>query len=58
MWLGDRLLLETARPMEDVEVTIHELWTLSEAGNTLLIAAVVSSPAGKEEIRAAFRKKE
>lgn len=56
MWLGDHLLMKTARDWEGVSTTLEELWTLSEDGKTLRIDAVVTTAHGTEEILAVFQK--
>jgi hypothetical protein len=55
-WIGDKLMIESAREVQGVTLKQKEIWTLSSDGKQLTIDAHVSLPNGEFDVKQVFEK--
>ena len=55
-WIGDKLIIESAREFQGVTLKQKEIWSLSPDGKTLTIDAHVTIPNGEFDVKQVFDK--
>ena len=55
-WDGDNLVIDSKREIQGMEITQHEVWTLSSDGKILTIVNKLSTPQGDFEIKTVLEK--
>ena len=55
-WIGDKLMIESAREFQGVVLKQKEIWTLAPDGKTLTIDSHVTLPNGEFDVKQVFEK--
>ncbi len=56
-WEGDTIVIDSKREVQGMEITQHEIWSLSGDGKTLTILNKLGTPQGDFEIKTVMEKK-
>jgi len=55
-WEGETLVIDSKREVQGMEITQHEMWTLSADGKTLTVVNKLGTPQGDFEIKTVLEK--